>query len=133
MFRQWDCLFPQQIAHGITVTVFLKVFHVSLIDHLSSQAACPGTDVDDIVGSTDNLFIVFHYHYRIAQLLQLAEHVYQFVRIAAMQADARFVKNIQAAHQTTSQRGGEVDSLAFTAGERVAEAVQREVSQTDIQ
>ena len=38
------------------------------------------------------------YHYRIAQLLQLAEHVYQFVRIAAMQADARFVKNIQAAH-----------------------------------
>ena len=106
MFRQWDCLFPQQIAHGITVTVFLKVFHVSLIDHLSSQAACPGTDVDDIVGSTDNLFIVFHYHYRIAQLLQLAEHVYQFVRIAAMQADTRFVKNIQAAHQTTSQRGG---------------------------
>ena len=88
---------------------------------------------DDIVGSTDNLFIVFHYHYRIAQLLQLAEHVYQFVRVAAMQADARLVKNIQAAHQAAAQRGSEVDSLAFAAGERVAEAVQCEVSQTDIQ
>ena len=44
-----------------------------------------------------------------------------------------YKRQIQAAHQTTSQRGGEVDSLAFTAGERVAEAVQREVSQTDIQ
>ena len=88
----------QQTAQVMYATVFLKVFHISLVDDLPSQAACPGTDVDDIVGSTDNLFIVFHYHYRIAQLLQLAEHVYQFVRIAAMQADARFVKNIQAAH-----------------------------------
>ena len=74
-----------------------------MVDDLPSQAACPGTDVDDIVGSTDNLFIVFHYHYRIAQLLQLAEHVYQFVRIAAMQADARFVKNIQTAYQAAAQ------------------------------
>ena len=65
-----------------------------MVDHFATQTAGFGTDVDDIVGGTDYLFVVFHHYYRIAQLLQLAQYVYQPVRIAAMKTDTRFVQDV---------------------------------------
>ena len=40
---------------------------------------------------------MFHHDHRIAQLLQLAQDVYQLVRVAAVKSDARFVQNVETA------------------------------------
>ena len=52
------------------------------------------------------------------------------VRVAAVKSDARFVQNVETAHKTASQGSCQIDTLAFTAGQRIAEAVQGEVSQS---
>ena len=49
-----------------------------------------------------------------------------------MQADARFVENIQNAHQPAADLGGEADALRFSAGERHRRARQRQIVQTDV-
>ena len=40
---------------------------------------------------------MFHYHYRIAQLLQLAQDMYQLVCVAAVKSDARLVQYVETA------------------------------------
>ena len=65
-------------------------------------------------------------------MLQLAEHLDEAVGIAAMEADARFVEDVERTYQAASQRSGQVDALALTARERVAQSVQGEVSQAHI-
>ena len=111
----------------------MQVFHVSAINNFATQASGLGADVDDVIGGADDFFIMFHYDHRIAQLLQLAQDVYQLVRIAAVKSDTRFVQDVETAHQAASQRSRQIDTLAFTAGQRVAEAVQCEVSQAYVQ
>jgi len=75
---------------------------------------------------------MFHHHYRIAQLLELAEYVDQAVRIPAVKPDTGFVEDVETAHQTASQRSGQVDALAFAARERITEPVQGEIPQSHI-
>ena len=132
-FGHGNGFLAQKITHGVAVAVFLQIFHVSLVDNLAAQTSGLGTDVDDIIGGPDDFFVMFHHDHRIAQLLQLAQDVYQLVRVAAVKSDARFVQNVETAHKTASQGSCQIDTLAFTAGQRIAEAVQGEVSQTYIQ
>ena len=69
MIGYGNLLFSQQVAYGMTVAAFLQIFHVTLVDYFPSQASGIRTDIDNIVGCTDNLFVVLYYHYRIAQCL----------------------------------------------------------------
>ena len=84
----------------------LQVFHVALIDYLSTQSAGMRADVDDVVGRTDDFFVMFHDYHRIAQLLQLAQHFDEAARIPTMQADTWFIQYIERTHQATSQGSG---------------------------
>ena len=56
----------------------------------------------------------------------------QSVGIPTVESDTRFVEDVKAAHQAASQRSGQVDALAFSARQRIAEAVQCEIAQTHI-
>ena len=53
-------------------------------------------------------------------------------RIPTVESDTRFVEDVKAAHQAASQRSGQVDALAFSARQRISEAVQCEIAQTHI-
>ena len=52
--------------------------------------------------------------------------------IAAVQADARLVKNIETPDQRRPQRCGEIDALTLTTGECIALSVEREIAKPDI-
>ena len=54
------------------------------------------------------------------------------VGVARVKTDGGFVENIEAAHERTAQRGGEVDALTFTARKRIAQAVEGEIGQAHL-
>ena len=49
-----------------------------------------------------------------------------------MQADAGFVEDVERTDQTASQRGGQIDALAFSSRERIAQTVECQVSQANV-
>ena len=76
---------------------------VAGIYYLSSVASGIRSDVDYIVGRAHYLLVVFHHYYGVAYLLQLAQDAYQPVCVAAVEANARFVENVQRAYETAAQ------------------------------
>ena len=65
--------------------------------HFAAQASGFGTDVDDIVGGTDDVFIVFHDNDGVSHIAQLAQDVDETLRVARMETDARLVEDIERA------------------------------------
>jgi len=62
----------------------VQIFHVALVYHLSAQSSGFRTDVDDVVGRADDFLVMFHYYHRVAQLLQLAQHLDEAGGVAAV-------------------------------------------------
>ena len=61
----------QQISDGITLGILLQrgfvyLCGVALEDNLSAQTSGIGTDVDQIVGSSHDLFVVLHHDHCVA-------------------------------------------------------------------
>ena len=77
--------------------------HVAFVHDLSTEAACLGTYVDDIVGRTDDVFVVLHHDHGVACLLQLAKHADELVGIAAMKPYGGLVEDVERAHERTAQ------------------------------
>ena len=82
--------------------VLVKLTVVALPNHTSPQTTRLRTDVDDEVGLSDDLLVVFHHNHSVSQLLQLTEHVDETLSVAAVETDAGFVQDIQTAHQVTA-------------------------------
>ena len=91
----FDDFFSQQIFYSIAVASGMQVFHISLINNFSSQTSGFRADIYNIVGSTDDFFIMLYHYHCIAQLLQLAEYFDKLVCISAVKSDTRFVQNIK--------------------------------------
>jgi hypothetical protein len=76
---------------------------------------------------------VFHDDDGVAQVAQFLERVYEPLVVALVQADARFVENVKRADKTAAQTCCQIDALAFTARQRVAQSVEGEITQADVQ
>ena len=127
-----DGFLAQQVAHRIAVAMLLQVLRVALVHHFAAKASGFGADVDDVVGGADDFFVVLYDDYRVAQLLELAQDADELVRVAAMEADAGFVQYVEATYEAAAQRGGQVDALAFAAGQGVAQTVQCQIAQAHV-
>ena len=53
----------------MAVTVLFQIFHVSLVDDFPSQASGFGADIHNVVGGTDDFFIMLYHYNSIPQLL----------------------------------------------------------------
>ena len=74
---------------------------------------------------------MFHHDDGVAQVSQFFQRVDQPPVVALMQADTRFVQDIQHVHQPAADLRGQTDTLRFAAGERVTRAVQVQILQPD--
>ena len=54
------------LDNGSWNAVLQQLLGIALPYHLTAQPARFGTDVDDVVGRTDNLLVVLYHHHRIA-------------------------------------------------------------------
>ena len=91
-----------------------------------------GTEIDQVVGIADRLFVVFDHDHGIAEVTELLERREQTTIIALMQADAGLIKDVQHADQSRTDLCGQSDALRFTARQRFGAAIECEIIKTDI-
>ena len=75
---------------------------------------------------------MLHHHHGIADVAQVFQHPNQLLGVTRMQADTRFIQDVERAHQTAAQRGRQVDTLRLAARQTTGRPVQREVSEPHI-
>ena len=86
-----------------------------------------GANIHNIVRRTDRIFIVFNHNERISKIAHSLKRCEQARVIPLVQADARFVKDIQHAHKAGADLRGQADALCFAAGKRCSRAGKRQV------
>src|SRR5579872_4289891 len=75
---------------------------------------------------------MFHENQCVAKVAQMLEGAEQTAVVARVQADGRFVEDVQDAGQPAADLTGEPNPLRFAAGKRRGRASQREVIEADI-
>ena len=71
--------------------------------------------------------------HRVAHVAQPLQRREQPVVVARVQADRRFVEDVEHADQAAADLAGQADALRFAAGERRGGAVERQVVEPDVQ
>ena len=90
---------------------------LALPPHFAAETAGFRADVDEVVGGADDVFVVFDHNDGVAHIAELAQHANEAIGVARVQPDGGFVEDIKTTHQTTTERGGEVNALTFAARE----------------
>jgi hypothetical protein len=91
-----------------------------------------GAKVNHPISGADGFIIVLHHQDGVAQVAQAFQRVQQAAVIARVQADGRFVQNIEHPHQLGTDLGGQADALRLPAGEGAGAAFQGQIVQADI-
>ena len=96
------------------------------------MTARAGTKVDHIVGSPDGLFIVFDDEHGVAEVAQVFERCKKTPVVAMVQADGRFVEDVEDTAQLRSDLRRQADALAFSTGECGGGTAKLEVAESDV-
>src|SRR6478736_7476502 len=92
-----------------------------------------GAKVNDPVGVSDYIEIVFDNYNRVAEVGQSVQHVEQFANIVKMQTCSRLVEQVKRSSGLAfAQFAGEFDSLRLTAGERHSGLPEMQISEAHV-
>src|SRR6185436_19394137 len=89
-------------------------------------------EVENVIGAADGIFVVLDNEDGIAEVTKAFEGFEEAFVIALVQADARFVENVENTDKASADLGGEADALSFAAAETAAFAIQSEVTEPDV-
>ncbi len=115
-FRDGNIFRPLQILAGQGLGAGHDVFGRPLGDDGAAVFPRFRADIDDVVGSPHGVVIVFDDDEGIAQIAQVAQGVEEAVIVPLMEADRRFIEDVEDADQARSDLSGQADSLGFAAG-----------------
>ena len=101
-------------------------------DDIAAVLAGAGSHVDDVVGCQHGLLVMLDDQDRVAEVAQALQRAQQPRVVALVQADARFVQDIEDAHQAGADLGRQADALGFAAGQGGRRPRQGHVVQSDI-
>ncbi|MNN82605.1 hypothetical protein D3C81_1995550 [compost metagenome] len=93
-------------------------------DDMPAVHASTRPDIHYIVRQADRVFVVLDHNHRVADVAQVLEGAEQPVVIALVQANRRFVEDVQHADQTGANLAGQADSLCLAARQSVRAAIQ---------
>ncbi|MNP24430.1 hypothetical protein D3C76_1171910 [compost metagenome] len=93
-------------------------------DDLAAVHAGARPDVHHVVGQANGVLVVLDHDHRVADVAQVLEGAEQPVVIALVQANRRFVEDVQHADQTGANLAGQADSLCLAARQSVRAAIQ---------
>ena len=97
--------------------MLLQAGHVARIHHATALFAGAKTDVHDVIGDADHVFVVFDDQHGVALVAKLLEDVDEPLVVARVQADRRLVQD-DSADERRAERGRQVDPLRFAARQR---------------
>src|SRR5712692_1813459 len=101
-------------------------------EQLAAELAGARAEIDHMIRRQNRVRIMLDDQNGVAEIAQRFEDINQPLRIARMQADGRFIENVQRADQMRAQRRGKLNALRFPARQRGGQAVQREIIKTDL-
>ena len=129
---QRNGLTPREVGSRIA-WCFLRYFGGrASIDDLTAIAPGIGSDVDDVVGSTHHLLIMLDDDNCIAQVSQTVNDTDEALGITLVEADTRFVQDVERAYEATSELRRESHALALPTGEGAGESVKGQITQADL-
>src|ERR1039457_3637317 len=96
------------------------------------MAAGAGAQVDYIVGAADGFFLVLDYEHRVAEVAQIFECGEKASIVTMVQADGRFVENVEDAAQLRSDLRCQAYALAFAAREGGSRASEGQVAESNV-
>lgn len=92
-----------------------------------------GTEIHDEVGTLDHLLVVLDDDESVSQVPQLHERLNQADIVTLVEADARFVKDVEDPDELGADLGREPYPLPFPPGKRTRGAIQRNVVEPNIE
>jgi len=111
--------------------VLQKIFERAAIDQFAAALAAAGTDVDEIIGRANDLFLVFDHQQRVPFVAQVVHDADEAPHIARMQADTRFVHDEQCIDERRAQTGCQIYALDFATAKRARRSIEREITDAD--
>ena len=103
---------------------------------LGHQPAAAGararTQIDDVIGAANRVFVVFDHHQGIALGAQPLEGIQKRDVVARVQADGGFVEHVAHALQIRSELRRQSNALRLAAGEAGRGAVQLQIAEPDV-
>ena len=120
-----------EVLSGKRVGIVHDVLRRARGDEMAAVLARAGTEVEDVVGLTDGVFVVLDDEHGVAQVAQVFECGDESLVVALVQADRGLVEHVEHAAKPRADLRGEADTLALAAGERRRRAVEREVVEAD--
>lgn len=129
---QRNSLTPREVGSRIA-WCFLRYFGGrASIDDLTAIAPGIGPDVDDVVGSTHHLLIMLDDNNRVPQVSQTVDDTDEALGITLVEADTRFVQDVERAYEATSELRRESHPLALPTREGAGESVKGQITQADL-
>src|SRR3990170_8243640 len=101
-----------------------------MINNRASVFTSARPKVDDLVGSEDDLFIVFYNNNGVSDVTQSFEYLNQPVGIPCVKSNTGFIQYVQGIYQRRTQRCGKINPLSLTTGESAGNTVQGNVFQS---
>ena len=90
-----------------------------MINDLSAFDASARTEVDEVAGGADGVFIVFDEEEGVALFSECVKGAEEGSVVAGMKANGGFVEDVEDALEVGAKLRGEADALGFAAGECV--------------
>ena len=122
----------QQITPGLGVSRSRDVCHGAFGHQTTATFARTGPDVDDVIGSANGVFVVFHHHQRVAFFAEFVQGVQQNLVVTGMQTDGGLVQYITNPLQITAQLSRQTNALRLAARQSGRTTVQGQVVQAHL-
>ncbi len=127
-----DDLFAGQVLPGDGLFVGHDLRGGAGGDDLAAVKPRAGAHVHDVVRVQHGLGVVLHHDQRVAQVPEALQTVQEPPVVPLVQADGRLVQDVQHAHQSGADLGGQPDALRLAAGERARRAGEGQVAQPHV-
>ncbi len=100
-------------------------------DDVSAMYAGAGTDVDDMVCTSDGRFVVFDDDQTVAEIAQALETLEKTFVVTGMKANGRLVEDIEDPDQLSADLCRKPNALCLAARERRCRSIETEITESD--
>ena len=102
-----------KILTGIGSGLGNQVQHRALRHDMAAMNAGPRTDIEDVIGGADGIFVVLNHNDGIAEVAQPLERFEEARVVALVQSDRGLIEHVQYAGEAGSDLGCKPDALAL--------------------
>src|SRR5258708_38029969 len=101
-------------------------------DTLSAARACPGAEIDDIVGGPDRILVMLYHDHRVSQVPEMHQRLNEAGVFSLGESNAWFVQDVKHPRKSRSDLGTESNTLGFSARKSSAFAIWGKIAETSL-